>query len=167
MQKKGYKMAVDVFISGAGYSGLLAAYAFAETGLSVQCVDPKRILTANPVPQRSPVNSPSCSNCSFFEELGIWKYLVDDAEPLAALRVIDTYNRNGNIEVRTDKSFLAHDINNQQFGFNVALNTSKKVLGQLVQEHPKIDLQLSKKSLRYQTKLSVGRCDSFKWRARN
>ena len=109
--------------------------------MSVQCVDPKRISTANPVLKDLSVNSPSCSTVHFFEELGIWKYLVDDAEPLAALRVIDTYDRNGNIEVRTDKSFR-HDINNQQFGFNAALNT--KVL-QLVQEHPKIDLQLGKK----------------------
>lgn len=139
-------MAVDVFISGAGYSGLLAAYAFAETGLSVQCVDPKRIPDGKSCSIKDHRSTAHLApTVHFFEELGIWKYLVDDAEPLAALRVIDTYNRNGNIEVRTDKSFLAHDINNQQFGFNVALNTSKKVLGQLVQEHPKIDLQLGKK----------------------
>ena len=79
----------DAVIAGAGLSGLSAALALAEAGLSVVLVDrtDPRVAVAGRGDVRT--TSISLSSRRLLETLGVWPAVADRAEPILDIRVSD------------------------------------------------------------------------------
>jgi len=119
----------DVFISGGGIAGMVAALAFERAGFSVICADP-----VPPVTTRQEKGADLRTTAflqpaqQFLQSIGIWGHLADHAMPLEVMRIVDA---GGAIEppaIRVTKEFQASDISDQPFGWNVPNWTSRRQL---------------------------------------
>ena len=114
------KKNVDIFISGAGPAGLLASLSFASLGYSVFCVDPKK-----PVTQVNDVGADLRTTAflqpakSFMESLGLWEKLEPHAIPMDVMRIIDAEGDKWPPREMITKDFLASDISELPFGWNI------------------------------------------------
>lgn len=132
--------AVDIFISGGGIAGLVAAASFGASGFSVLLADPA------PPPQ-SPDNPGSDLRSTAFlepawqllDELSLWDLLRPHAAPLEVLRVIDC--RGDPPEPRTDRAFRSDDLGAPAFGWNLPNWLTRKVLADALADDPRIDLR--------------------------
>jgi 2-octaprenyl-6-methoxyphenol hydroxylase len=111
---------IDIFISGAGPAGLLASLSFASLGYSVFCVDPKV-----PVTQGNDVGADLRTTAflqpakSFMETLGLWEKLEPHAVPMEIMRIIDAEGDKWPPREIITKDFLASDISELPFGWNI------------------------------------------------
>ncbi|MCY4168857.1 MAG: FAD-dependent monooxygenase [Rhodobacter sp.] len=109
----------DIFISGGGIAGLVAASAFGTAGFSVLLADPA------PAPNVRDGSSADPRSTAFLlpsrnllEEAGLWSGLVSHATCLNALRVVDTAGWPP--EVIGSYRFLPKDLGETTFGWNIS-----------------------------------------------
>lgn len=109
---------VDIFISGGGIAGQVAACVFAAQGFSVLMADP-----VPPVTEADLDGSDLRSTAflrparALFERCGLWPVLEPHAKPLDALAVIDTTGWPP--VVRDRRVFQASDMGDEPFGWNL------------------------------------------------
>lgn len=132
---------VDIFISGAGIAGLIAAAAFGRAGFSVTVADP-----APPVPDAASDGSDLRSTAylrpgrDLIEDAGLWAALAPHATPLEVLRAVDTTGWPP--EVRGARDFRADDLGDGPFGWNLPNWLTRKVLSDILADTPRVDLRL-------------------------
>lgn len=108
----------DIIVSGGGVAGLSAAAAFGSAGFTVLCVDPQP-----PITDRNAEGSDLRTTAVLqpgrllLEEAGLWDRLDAEAMPLDVMRIIDA---GGEVaEPRVTKDFVASEISDQPFGWNL------------------------------------------------
>ena len=109
---------VDIFVSGGGIAGLIAAAAFGSAGYSVICVDPAPPVTDGAAPgadlRTTAFLQPSIG---VLQAAGLWDSLAPQAMPLQVMRIVDAGGAEPNPRVRHD--FDAADVSDQPFGWNL------------------------------------------------
>ena len=126
----------DVFISGAGLAGLVAALGLAKAGVSVTLADPgggagggagdDLRSTAYLQPARD-----------LLAEIGLWSRLEPEATPLEVLRVIDC--QGDPPERRTERAFASSDLGAPAFGWNLPNALTHSVLSKAARATDGID----------------------------
>ena len=132
---------VDIFISGGGIAGLVAAAAFGRAGFTVCLADP-----APPVDTAEADGSDLRSTAylqparDLLETAGLWDTLAPHATPLDALRVIDTTGwppaPTATREISPDEQ------RDQPFGWNLPNWLTRKVLADHIATLDRVDLRL-------------------------
>ena len=108
----------DIIVSGGGPAGLTAAAAFGAAGFTVVCVDP-----APPVTERDAEGSDLRTTAllqparGLLERCGLWPRLSPHAAPLQTMRILDAGGAAG--EARVARDFVASDISDEPFGWNL------------------------------------------------
>ncbi len=108
----------DILISGGGVAGLTAAAAFGSAGYRVICADPSPPVT-NDIDASADLRTTAFLQPSIpvLQSAGLWDRLAPNAAPLQIMRIIDA---GGPIaEPRVIKDFIAADISDQPFGWNL------------------------------------------------
>lgn len=109
---------VDILVAGGGIAGLGASCAFGAAGFSVLCVDPAPPITEISA-EGADLRTTAFLNPArrFLAEAGIWRLLAPHATPLEKMRIIDA----GGVQsaARLKRDFLASDIGEDVFGYNV------------------------------------------------
>ncbi len=132
---------VDIFISGGGIAGLIAAAAFGHAGFSV--------LLADPAPPAAAPDDPASDLRStaflqparaLFDEIGIWPVLAPHAQPLDALRVVDTHGDPP--EIAATRTFTPADLGEDTFGWNLPNWLTRREVLAHVADRPGITLAL-------------------------
>ena len=131
----------DILISGAGIAGLVAAAGLAQRGFRVCIVDP-----APPVDDVAQAGSDLRSTAylrpaqALLARLGLWDALKPEAQPLAALQVIDTH---GTPPVeRARRMFSPSDVESELFGWNLPNWRCRAILATHLASLPGVDLRL-------------------------
>lgn len=108
----------DIFISGGGIAGQVAAAVFAARGFSVVMADPVPPVT------EADLDGSDLRSTAFlrparelFEACGIWPLLAPHSKPLDSLAVIDTTGWPP--VVRDRRTFVASDMGDEPFGWNL------------------------------------------------
>lgn len=105
----------DIFISGGGLSGLIAATSFGAIGCSVLCVDPAPPVTKATADRRSTAfMQPSRQ---VLMNSGLWDRLADFSAPLEIMRLADAGGEPGTIRYVAD--FAAAEVSDLPFGWNL------------------------------------------------
>ncbi|MEL6801536.1 MAG: FAD-dependent monooxygenase [Pseudomonadota bacterium] len=131
----------DIFISGGGIAGLVAAAAFGRAGFSVCLADP-----APPVDTAEAEGSDLRSTAylqparDLLETAGLWDTLAPHATPLDALRVIDTAGWPP--EPTATREFRADELGELPFGWNLPNWLTRKVLADHIATLDRVDLRL-------------------------
>lgn len=127
----------DVFVSGGGIAGLVAALGFAEAGARVKLADPN-------IPTSDPMKGDLRSTAylqparDLLDEIGVWQALSVRATPLEVLQVIDCQ---GEPPVpRTTRAFEASDLSVPAFGWNLPNAETRDILARSAADHPRIEL---------------------------
>lgn len=132
---------VDIFISGGGIAGLVAAAAFGGAGFSVCLADP-----APPVNSAEDDGSDLRSTAylqparDLLDTAGLWRTLAPHATPLDALRVIDTTGWPP--ETTAIREFRADELGDLPFGWNLPNWLTRKVLADHIATLDRVDLRL-------------------------
>lgn len=155
---------VDIFISGGGIAGLVAAATFGHARFSVLLADPAPPVT------RSDDDGADLRSTAFlqparalFEQIGLWDVLAPHAIPLDALRIVDTTGwRPG---IRETRLFQARDIGDGPFGWNLPNWLTRREVLHHLHRQPGIELALGTGFSRMLTRtreaivtLADGRC---------
>ena len=133
---------IDIFISGAGPAGLLASLSFASLGYSVFCVDPKK-----PVTQSNEDGADLRTTAflqpakTFMASLGLWEKLEPFAEPMEIMRIIDSAGDNWPPIETTAKDFLASEISDLPFGWNIPNWLLRRTLLENAMEYSNLELK--------------------------
>ena len=156
----------DIFVSGGGIAGLVAALGLADAGLSVTLADPA------PAPAEG--GSDDLRSTAFLEPsrrhleaMGIWNTLRDAATPLEVLRVANCTGDPPSIE--TKRCFRAADLDMPALGWNLPNAPTRRRLADLAGANPRIDLRYGtgfSSLVTRQTKAIVGLTDGSRLRAR-
>ncbi len=125
------RVETDIFISGGGIAGLVAAAAFGRAGFSVELAEPAPP-AATAEAEGSDLRSTAYLQPArrLLEKAGLWAHLAPHATPLDALRVIDTAGWPP--EIRTSREFAARDIGDEPFGWNLPNWLTRKVLTEAI-----------------------------------
>lgn len=132
---------VDIFISGGGIAGLVAAAAFGHAGLSVVLADP-----VPPVTDADDDGSDLRSTAylqparALLDHIGLWEALAPHATPLEALRVMDTAGWPP--EPRATREFSAADLGPDPFGWNLPNWRTRTLLVDEITRLGRVDLRL-------------------------
>lgn len=131
----------DIVISGGGIAGLAAAAGFAQSGFSVQVVDPSAPITERDA-QGSDLRSTAFLQParSFLEEAGLWQRLSSHAAPLQIMRIVDAGGLDP--EPRIMKDFNASDISDAPFGWNLPNWLLRREFLAALRDMPNVDLRL-------------------------
>ena len=113
----------DIFISGAGPAGMMAALVMADAGYSVVLADPAPFTTGESDDVRTTAFLQPAQ--TFFAELGVWNSLEPSATELQIMRIADT-DPSG--EIRVTKAFDASEISDRPFGWNLRNRDVRRVL---------------------------------------
>jgi 2-octaprenyl-6-methoxyphenol hydroxylase len=131
----------DIFISGGGIAGLVAALSFASSGFQVVLADPTP-------PALDMTDSTSDLRSTAFlqparallENAGLWDGLACHATPLETLRVIDL---DGDPPVqKTERAFYASELNQPAFGWNLPNWLTRKHLIEAATKASGLELRL-------------------------
>lgn len=110
---------VDIFVSGGGIAGLMAAAAFGSAGYSVICADPAPPVTTGDAPgadlRTTAFLQPSIR---VLQAAGLWDALAPLATPLQVMRIVDAGGAQP--EPRVSHDFDAADVSDQPFGWNLS-----------------------------------------------
>lgn len=131
---------VDILISGGGVAGLTAAAAFGAAGFDVICVDP-----TPPVTDRNAAGADLRSTAflqparDFLDTAGIWDRLSDFASPLEVMRIVDAGGTTA--EPRLSKDFVASDISDEPFGWNLPNWLLRREMVARLNDLPNVDFR--------------------------
>ncbi len=107
----------DIFISGGGPAGLVAAAGFGAAGYSVLLADPSAPITSAQRPGADMRSTAFLRPArDLFERAGIWERLAPHAVPLQALRIVDT--RGEPPRPHAERTFRAEETGADAFGWN-------------------------------------------------
>ncbi|NNE81133.1 MAG: UbiH/UbiF family hydroxylase [Silicimonas sp.] len=117
----------DIFISGGGIAGLVAALGFAHSGFSTVLADP------GPLPEPSDQSDLRSTaylqpGRALLDEIGVWPDLAVAATPLETLRVIDSAGDPP--AIRTERAFRSDDLGAVAFGWNLPNALTRQVLAE-------------------------------------
>lgn len=134
-------MQYDVFISGGGIAGLVAAAALGGKGFSVCLADPMPPVDSAEA-EGSDLRSTAYLHPSraLLEEVGLWEALAPHATPLRALEVIDT--QGWPPVPRGTRTFKPQDLGHEAFGWNLPNWLTRKLLSRVIADLPGVDLRL-------------------------
>ncbi|MCG6901958.1 MAG: FAD-dependent monooxygenase [Rhodobacter sp.] len=131
----------DIFISGGGIAGLVAAAAFGHAGFSVVLADP------TPAPD-TPADTSADTGAdlrstaflhparALLDEIGLWQALAPLATPLDALRIVDTTGWPP--EIAETRIFSAQELDQQSFGWNLPNWQTRAELLRFIRAQPGI-----------------------------
>ncbi|MDJ1016608.1 MAG: FAD-dependent monooxygenase [Paracoccaceae bacterium] len=158
----------DIFVSGGGIAGLIAAAAFADLGLSVVIADPA------PPPKSAEADGSDLRStaylkpaCDLLESIGLWSDLAPVATPLETLRVIDCSGSPP--AIRTERAFSSTDLGEPVFGWNLPNWLTRKLLAKRLAGLSGVDLRLGaafQSILTRDREAIVGLSDGSRHRAR-
>jgi 2-octaprenyl-6-methoxyphenol hydroxylase len=127
----------DIFISGGGIAGQVAAAVFAARGFSVVMADPVAPVT------EADLDGSDLRSTAFlrparalFEACGLWPLLEPHSMPLESLAVIDTTGWPP--IVRDRRTFAASDMGTEPFGWNLMNWVVRRELWHYLQDAPGI-----------------------------
>lgn len=118
----------DALVVGAGPSGLTAALALAEGGLTTALVGP-------PAPNDHRTTALLTSSVAALEALGIWKHCSEHAAPLRVLRIVDDTRR---LWRAPETRFDCTEIGLEAFAFNIENRHLVAALENQVAHHPRL-----------------------------
>ncbi|MEK9978193.1 MAG: UbiH/UbiF family hydroxylase [Paracoccaceae bacterium] len=125
---------VDVFISGGGIAGMVAAVAFERLGYSVICADPR------PPVQTRDENGADLRTTAFLQpsqqfldELGLWSRVKDHATPLDIMRIVDAGGAEEPNHIKVSREFDARELSDLPFGWNVPNWLSRRALSEALE----------------------------------
>ena len=122
----------DVFISGAGLAGSIAALSYSKAGRNVVVADPYIYGNNAQIDYRTTAYlQPSKL---FLEKLGIWEAIEDSAMPLEIMKIMDSSNIKNGAEIRSQKEFKSAEISDLPFGWNVKNSLMKGALKRLIDQ---------------------------------
>ena len=117
---------VDIFISGGGLAGLIAAAAFESAGFSVLLADNTRPSVSGDAAKDLRSTAFLQPARQLFEQIGIWDTLAPQATPLKALRIVDTFGDPP--EISETRTFDATDLGHENFGWNLPNRLTRDAL---------------------------------------
>lgn len=131
---------VDVFISGGGLAGLIAAAAFGQAGFSVLLSDPVAP-PADAGADGSDLRSTAYLRPArdLIEGAGLWRALAPHATPLDTLRLVDTTGWPP--AIRETRSFEAAEMGEGPFGWNLPNWRARAVLAEAIAGLPRVTLR--------------------------
>lgn len=155
----------DIFVSGGGFAGLVAALGLAESGFSVTLADP----APPPTGENDDLRSTAFLEPSRLqlEATGIWNALRDAATPLEVLCVANCKGDPPRIE--TERAFRATDLDIPALGWNLPNALTRRRLADLAESNPLIDLKFGigfSSLLARHSEAIVGLTDGSRLRAR-
>ena len=131
----------DIFISGGGLAGLIAAAAFGQAGFSVVLADP-----TPPVREADEDGSDLRSTAylrpaqALIERTGLWADLEPEATPLDVLEAVDTVGWPP--QIRDRRAFQSDETGSNPFGWNLSNWQTRRVLTDRISKLPQVDLRL-------------------------
>ncbi len=159
---------VDIFVSGGGIAGLVAAAAFGQAGFSVCLADPA------PPPTSMEAEGSDLRSTAYLQPArdlmdaaALWPALEAAATPLEVLRVIDTAGWPP-VE-QTRREFRADDLSARPFGWNLPNWLTRKTLAEAIETTPNVTLRLGtgfKSLLARESEALVSLTDGTRLRAR-
>ncbi len=131
------RITTDIIISGGGVAGLAAAAAFGAAGFSVLCVDPAPPVTEGEAEgadlRTTAFLQPSVA---VLEAAGLWTRLLPFAAPLQVMRIVDA---GGELpEPRLTKDFVASEVSEQPFGWNLPNWLLRREMQACLQDLPNV-----------------------------
>ena len=122
----------DVFISGAGLAGSIAALSYSKAGRNVVVADPYIYGNNAQVDYRTTAYlQPSKL---FLEKLGIWEAIEDSAMPLEIMKIMDSSNIKNGDKIRSQNEFASAEISDLPFGWNVKNSLMRAALKRLIDQ---------------------------------
>lgn len=108
----------DILISGGGIAGLTAAAAFGSAGFKIICVDPSPPITTDKDAAADLRTTAFLQPARrLLDSAGLWERLAPHAAALQVMRIVDA---GGALpEPRIVKDFIAHEISDEPFGWNL------------------------------------------------
>ncbi|WP_416915377.1 MAG: UbiH/UbiF family hydroxylase [Roseicyclus sp.] len=146
----------DIFISGGGIAGLIAAAAFGKAGFSVICADPAPPVT-DAAAEGSDLRTTAFLQPSrqFLDRAGLWDRLAPHAMPLQVMRIVDA---GGEIaEPRVAHDFNAADISELPFGWNLPNWLLRREIAAHLAELPNVDFRPGKGTAQLMTREAEAR----------
>jgi len=131
----------DIFISGGGLAGLIAAAALGQAGFHVILADPA-LAPETAEAEASDLRSTAYLRParSLIERAGLWADLAPHATPLDALRIIDTVGWPP--EIRETRAFQSSEVGDGPFGWNLLNWMTRKMLAERLANLPGVELRL-------------------------
>ena len=128
----------DVFISGAGLAGSIAALSYAKAGRKVTVADPFIDSDNNQKDYRTTAYlQPSKL---LLERLGIWETIEDIAMPLEVMKIIDSSSDENRSNIKSQKEFKSTEISDLPFGWNVKNSLMRASLKSLIDSQSNCEL---------------------------
>lgn len=131
------KTTCDIFISGGGPAGLVAAATFGSMGAHVILADPQPPVTDTGLPgadlRTTAILQPGRA---LMERAGIWPMLEPHARPLASMRIVDA------VGTPVSRDFEADDIGGSAFGWNMTNTVLRAGILARLEQLPNVDLRL-------------------------
>ena len=127
----------DIVISGGGVAGLAAAVAFGAAGFDVIVVDP-----APPVTDAAQDGADLRTTAflqpakAFLDRAGLWEALAPYATALDVMRIVDAAK-----EPATTRDFVADDISDAPFGWNLPNWLLRRVMVDRIAQMPNVTLR--------------------------
>ncbi len=128
----------DIFISGGGIAGLVAAVAFCTEGYSVLLADPAPAPPTEDDPKTDPRSTAFLlPSQAFLEKVGLWSTLGNHSTPLDGLRVIDTAEWPP--QITESRIFLPGDLGETTFGWNIPNSVVRAEIFRIAQSLPNLE----------------------------
>ncbi|MGR3502793.1 FAD-dependent monooxygenase [Pseudaestuariivita sp.] len=131
------RQTTDILVSGGGIAGLAAAITLAKAGFDVLCVDPVAPIT-NADETGADMRSTAFLQPAraLLEDAGIWAHVDAEATPLEVMRLMDA----GSEPAKT-RDFVASDVSEAPFGWNVPNWLMRKALVAEVENTPRLTFE--------------------------
>ena len=129
----------DVVICGGGLSGLICSLALSDIGISSFCIDKSANIKKKQIDTRSTAYlNPSKE---FLDDIGVWKHLSKNANPLKTLSIVNSSTGFPYNNIISETKFNAIEIFQDEFGWNINNNQTKKILLELVEKDKIINFE--------------------------
>jgi 2-octaprenyl-6-methoxyphenol hydroxylase len=129
----------DIVISGGGVAGLTAACAFGAAGFAVVLIEPTPPVTdAGAVGADLRTTAFLMPSVDVLQAAGLWPRLAPFAAPLQIMRIIDAGGADPT--PRLTRDFVASDISDAPFGYNLPNWLLRREITQRITELPNIRL---------------------------
>ena len=122
----------DVLIVGSGLVGLIAAHCLARLNYKVTIVDKKNFTNSKSTYKDTRTVAVSEGSKFFLENLSLWSFLENYAEPIKTIKVYDRSSRN--------KIHFKNQIKNKKLGYVIENNKFSKILRNQLQKFKNINM---------------------------
>ena len=122
----------DVLIVGSGLVGLIAAHCLARLNFKVTIVDKKNFTNSKSTYKDTRTVAVSEGSKFFLENLSLWSFLENYAEPIKTIKVYDRSSRS--------KIHFKNQIKNKKLGYVIENNKFSKILRNQLQKFKNIKM---------------------------